>query len=51
MLADGVHYAEIARTLRRSHRVLAKHLPGHSCDKYQVAQFAALGRKMAKIGA
>lgn len=50
MLDDGAPYAEVARTLGRSHNTLVRHLPGYPrWSKHQASQAAVMGRALARI--
>lgn len=48
-LNDGASYAEVARTLGRHALTIARHCPGYTWDRSQIAQAAAWGRAMARL--
>jgi IS30 family transposase len=50
MLADGMCYREIGRTLNRSDSAIARYFPGYSLNRQQVAERASWGRQLARIG-
>jgi hypothetical protein len=48
-LDDGVCYAEVARTMKRSHWVIRRAHPGYAYTRAQVAEAALFGRIMASL--
>lgn len=49
LLDDGASYEEVARTIGRSSKTLARHLPGYTLGRKLAAEAATLGRTMARL--
>jgi len=49
LLDDGACYAEVERTIGRSHGAIYRHLPGYAYSRAQIAEAALFGRMMASL--
>ena len=49
MLEDGACYAEVARTIGRTHQTISRHLPGYQWTPEQIYEAAAIGRRVSKL--
>jgi DNA-binding CsgD family transcriptional regulator len=49
LLEDGASYEEVGRTLGRNAVTIARNIPGYKLGKREVAERAALGRRMAAL--
>lgn len=49
LLEDGASYAEVSRTLRRSHQAISRNVPGFKWDWSRCGEASAMARQMAKL--